>query len=212
MLSGAVLFLGAVTKQPLGAIFLSIIAITVIVLLFLRWVFSNIAATERRMDDKFPNTWESEGRTYDASYGHRTDQPGFKRDAVEEEWSASRRTTGQTPHSSVLPAQWSLDLLRELEWKRFEEVALKLYQLQGYKARTTHTGADGGVDIIVYVDGTNGPLSLIQCKAWNTRPVGVKPVRELLGVLAHNKVKHGIFMTTDFFINQCSKNGTNDWC
>lgn len=36
----------------------------------------------------------------------------------------------------------------------------------------------------------------MQCKAWSNRPVGVKAVRELLGVMVHNKVHTGVFLAT----------------
>lgn len=36
----------------------------------------------------------------------------------------------------------------------------------------------------------------MQCKAWNSYTVGVKPVRELLGVMAAQRVPKGIFMAT----------------
>jgi hypothetical protein len=111
----------------------------------------------------------------------------------------------RTPAPESRPDSWSIDLLKALEWKRFEEVARKLYELQGYKARTTNIGADGGVDVIVYQPDTNDPMSLVQCKAWNTRPVGEKPLRELLGVLTHHGIKHGVFMTTSTFNDKARK-------
>jgi restriction system protein len=43
---------------------------------------------------------------------------------------------------------------------------------------------------------------ILQCKAWNTYQVGVKPVRELLGVMAHNGVSKGIFLATGAFTRE----------
>src|SRR5690606_1462053 len=40
------------------------------------------------------------------------------------------------------------------------------------------------------------PVAVVQCKAWNAKPVGVQQIRELLGVMAHEKVRRGIFLTT----------------
>jgi len=36
----------------------------------------------------------------------------------------------------------------------------------------------------------------VQCKAWGERFVGVKPVRELLGVMTHEKIAKAFFMTS----------------
>jgi restriction system protein len=43
---------------------------------------------------------------------------------------------------------------------------------------------------------------LLRCKAWNAYKVGVKPVRELFGVMAAQKVPNGIFLTTGEFTNE----------
>jgi len=38
--------------------------------------------------------------------------------------------------------------------------------------------------------------AIVQCKAWGERFVGVKPVRELLGVMTHEKIAKAFFMTS----------------
>lgn len=43
------------------------------------------------------------------------------------------------------------------------------------------------------------PVAIVQCKAWGDRQVGVSPVRELLGVMAHEKVSRGYFCATGNF-------------
>lgn len=97
------------------------------------------------------------------------------------------------------PAEWSIDLLRDLEWKRFEDVCQKLYEMKGIKSETTPLGPDGGIDIRLYQDDSGRPTSIVQCKAWGERYVGVKPVRELLGVMAHEKIEKAIFMASGNF-------------
>ena len=52
---------------------------------------------------------------------------------------------------------WSVDLLNELEWKRFEEVVSEYYRLLGYRSEVTRMGADGGVDVILYQQGVETP-------------------------------------------------------
>lgn len=89
-----------------------------------------------------------------------------------------------------------MDVLRRMDWKRLELVAAAYYRSLGFRAETIRCGADGGIDIKLYRGELAEPVSIVQCKAWNRRPVGVKPVRELLGVMTHNRVQTGVFLTT----------------
>lgn len=99
--------------------------------------------------------------------------------------------------SSPVPADWSLDLIRNIEWKRFEDVCERYYALKGMRSSTTPLGADGGIDIRLFQeDGSERVTTVIQCKAWGDRLVGVKPVRELLGVKVHEKADKAFFMTS----------------
>lgn len=91
---------------------------------------------------------------------------------------------------------WSLKLLRDLEWKRFEELTAAFFREKSYRAETQPCGADGGIDVKLYGKENDRLIAVVQCKAWNTRQVGIKPVRELLGVITHENVLAGIFMTT----------------
>src|SRR5205823_282621 len=81
----------------------------------------------------------------------------------------------------MLEGQTSLASLRQLPWKRFEDLLGEAYRRQGYKVEETLGGGpDGGVDLIL---GRDGKVTLVQCKRWNGAPVGVRQVRELYGVL-----------------------------
>ncbi len=97
------------------------------------------------------------------------------------------------------PTEWSVDTIRELEWKRFEDVCQKYYETLGIRSETTALGPDGGIDIRIYLDDAENTTSIVQCKAWGSRMVGVKPVRELLGVMTHEKIAEAIFMTSGNF-------------
>jgi len=107
--------------------------------------------------------------------------------------------TKSTSAERAKPTAWSLEVLREIEWKRFEDVCQKYFEMLGIRSETTKLGADGGIDIRLYRDDSEKPASIVQCKAWGTRPVGVKLVRELLGVMTHEKVDEAIFMTSSCF-------------
>lgn len=103
------------------------------------------------------------------------------------------------------PAVWSIELIREVEWKRFEDVCQKYYELKGIRSETTPLGPDGGIDIRLYQDGTGTVTSVVQCKAWGERVVGVKPVRELLGVMTHEKISKAFFMTSGRFSDEAKE-------
>lgn len=92
--------------------------------------------------------------------------------------------------------------MQQLEWKRFETVCTEFLKTLGFQAKETKTGADGGVDIVLHQIGDTKPMAIAQCKAWRNRPVGVKPVRELFGVMAADKVEHGIFLTTSSYTDE----------
>lgn len=94
------------------------------------------------------------------------------------------------------PAEWSLEVIRRLEWKRFEDVCQQFYEKKGIRSDTTELGPDGGIDIRLYQDDSGRPTSIVQCKAWGERYVGVKPIRELLGVMTHEKIGKAFFMTS----------------
>jgi len=94
------------------------------------------------------------------------------------------------------PGDWSLKLIQDIEWKKFEELSTAYYIEKGIKAEATSLGADGGIDIKLYQDDSGNPTSIVQCKAWNTRFVGVKEIREFLGVMSHEKIAKGFYMAS----------------
>lgn len=97
---------------------------------------------------------------------------------------------------NLRPTTWSLDLIRDLEWKRFEDVCQQYYERKGIRSETTPLGPDGGIDIRLYQDDTGKATAIVQCKAWGDRIVGVSLIRELLGVMTHEKIGKAFFMTS----------------
>lgn len=100
--------------------------------------------------------------------------------------------------ASKRPASWSIELLQQIEWKLFEDLSTAYYQEKGIRAELTKLGADGGIDIKLFQDNSGKPTSIVQCKAWNSF-VGVKPIREFLGVMTHEKISKGFYMTSSFY-------------
>jgi restriction system protein len=108
------------------------------------------------------------------------------------------------PRTPAKPRAWSLELIKELEWKRFEDLGAAFYREKGIRAETTSLGADGGIDIKLYQDDSGKPTTIIQCKAWNSQ-VRVKEIREFLGVMTHERIPKGFYMTSGTFTHDAQK-------
>lgn len=108
-----------------------------------------------------------------------------------------RRLNKPALASQSRPSEWTLELIKSLDWKRFEELCAGYFQAKGRKAKVTNIGADGGVDVLLY--GEHDPkkiLGVVQCKAWTQKPVGVKQIRELLGVMTDVGCPLGVYVAT----------------
>ncbi|MBC7698535.1 MAG: restriction endonuclease [Bacteroidia bacterium] len=100
--------------------------------------------------------------------------------------------------------EWSLSLLKEIEWKRFEMLCAEYFRCLGKRVETINNGADGGIDARIFSDKTDLLEYAIQCKSWSNL-VSIKPLRELYGVMSHEAAAKGIFMTTSDFTNEAKQ-------
>lgn len=107
--------------------------------------------------------------------------------------------------STTRPLTWTSAVFPAIEWRRFEAVCEALFAQAGFRTTSQTHGADGGVDIWLYSKNAEGPAAIAQCKHWNTRPVGVKEVREFFGVMASHQIKRGTFATTSTFTPDAAK-------
>ena len=94
---------------------------------------------------------------------------------------------------------WSQDVFAAIEWRRFEAVCEALFAQAGFRTESQSHGADGGVDIWLYSKHATGPAAIVQCKHWNNKAVGVRDLREFLGVMASQKLVRGTYATTSKF-------------
>ncbi|WP_026107484.1 restriction endonuclease [Dyella ginsengisoli] len=91
---------------------------------------------------------------------------------------------GRARRRRLLDSQTGLDSLREMDWRQFEQLAGEAFRRQGYRIEETGLGgADGGIDLVLRRDGQT---TLVQCKQWKNRQVGVNVVREMYGLLVHH--------------------------
>ena len=83
--------------------------------------------------------------------------------------------------------------LRSIDWFQFEQLVALVYRKQGYAvSRRGGANPDGGIDLVIEMNGTR---TAVQCKHWKTWNVGVKAVREFLGALTDAGIQRGLFIT-----------------
>ncbi|RYF55181.1 MAG: restriction endonuclease, partial [Comamonadaceae bacterium] len=104
-----------------------------------------------------------------------------------------------SPSQSFQPAQhWSPAVLAAIEWRRFEALCEAFFAQAGLATRSQSHGADGGVDIWLQSKHMSSPR-IVQCKHWLGKPVGVKEMREFLGVMASHQLQSGTYVTSSTF-------------
>lgn len=103
----------------------------------------------------------------------------------------------QEPHG-LQERQWSSAVLAAIEWRRFEALCEALYAQAGFATSSQSHGADGGVDIWLRSQHSDTPR-IVQCKHWQSKPVGVKEMREFFGVMASHQLKSGTYVTSSTF-------------
>ena len=101
---------------------------------------------------------------------------------------------GDWSRRHLLAKQTDIDSVRNLSWSAFELLIGEAYRQQGYEVSESGLGGpDGGVDLRLH---RNGMTLLVQCKQWKVWTVGVKPVRELYGVMTAEGAGRAIFVTS----------------
>lgn len=101
---------------------------------------------------------------------------------------------------------WTIEFLKSIEWKRYEDLCVLFLKMKGYNASTTGLGADDGVDINIYAkDNPSQIYAIAQCKSYTSYNIGVKFIRELYGVMVDKNINIGIFFTTSTFTKDAKK-------
>jgi restriction system protein len=101
----------------------------------------------------------------------------------------------------LLDEQRNLESLRALSWSRFEQLVGEAFRRHGYSVEETgQGGADGGVDLLLRKDGA---VTLVQCKHWRSRQVGVAVVREMYGLMHHHRAAAVKIVCTGVFSSDC---------
>ena len=106
-------------------------------------------------------------------------------------------TRGRQARVLVAQTQGSLARIHDMSWQQFERLLSQVFREQGYRVQETGGGgADGGVDLLLSRDGER---TLVQCKHWKARQVGVTVVREMYGLLVAHGAKRVKVVTSGYF-------------
>ena len=98
-------------------------------------------------------------------------------------------------------AAWTPELLKQLEWRRFEELCAAYFEALGFRADLVGASADGG-GISLYAQGAENASIIVQCQPWSAYRVGIKPVRALHGVMTSGNVAEGVLVTSGKFTQE----------
>ncbi|MCJ7555582.1 MAG: DUF2034 domain-containing protein [Gammaproteobacteria bacterium] len=113
-------------------------------------------------------------------------------------FSAMRQWRG----TRLLDQQEDLDTVRALDGRQIELLIAEGFRCEGYTIVDTPRGADGGVDIVLFKGARR---ILVQCKHWKTRRVGVRVVREMLGIVSASGAQAGIIASSGVFTNDAEE-------
>jgi hypothetical protein len=92
----------------------------------------------------------------------------------------SRRSIDAAARARFDTRKWTPELLKHLEWRRFEELCEAYFEALG----------------------SGGAPALVHCKPWNAYRVGIKPVRDLRGAMAAAGVGQGVLITAGRFTQE----------
>jgi restriction system protein len=118
---------------------------------------------------------------------------------------AWRNPFAGSPQAAALAAvdtrKWSAPLLKQLEWRRFEELCAAYFELLGFRTRSAPSGA-GGADIHLSAAGSDRTSIVLHGKAWDAHRIGIKAARELRSAMASAQAREGVLVTSGRFTQE----------
>jgi hypothetical protein len=101
---------------------------------------------------------------------------------------------------AVQEARWTLALLRQMDWKRLQELVMLLLHRSGFAAEIAWIRPDGGVVLSVTNPQRGGRTdALVQCAPWTSRNVDSAWLKELYNSVLNEGASRGIFITSGEF-------------
>jgi len=102
-------------------------------------------------------------------------------------------------------SRWSVELLKRLEWKRFEELVAAYFAVLEFRAESIRPPDNGGSErgergvLALKLFKESKPVILVGCQAWSVYTVGIRPVRALLEAMRAQGIAEGAFVTSARF-------------
>jgi hypothetical protein len=113
---------------------------------------------------------------------------------------ASAPATAPTVPAVPAPVTtFSVEQLGQLDARRFEAVVAAYYSKTGIVANSTQAPAGSPVHIKISGKGEPRPFAYVQCIAQPPGPIEVKPLKELIAVLATDDIRRGYVVTSGSF-------------
>jgi restriction system protein len=97
---------------------------------------------------------------------------------------------------------WTAQILKQLEWRRFEELCAAYLELAGYSTRIVQSATHTGVDLHLCKPGEDSASILAHCRAWNAYRVGVESVRKLREAMTSARLGEGLLLTSGRFTQE----------
>jgi ssDNA-binding Zn-finger/Zn-ribbon topoisomerase 1 len=106
----------------------------------------------------------------------------------------------RTRRFRLLELHQTMREIRAMSWHQFEDLVAAMYQSKGYDVEPRGgPRPDGGIDLIV----RKGQLRwIVQCKHYRDDSVGVRALRELLGVVTASGATGGVLVACGLFDEQ----------
>ncbi len=106
----------------------------------------------------------------------------------------------QNRKKELIKTERSLDKIKILDWKSFEDLVGEAFRQTGYSVKdNTVNGADGGVDLWLRKDNKQ---YIAQCKRWKSQKVGVAVVREMYGIMTSESADGVFIISSGNFTNE----------
>jgi restriction system protein len=97
-------------------------------------------------------------------------------------------------------SKWTLELLKRVEWRRFEELCAAYFEALGFRTQASRNGER--LDIRLYAAGSQSASILVHCQAWNADTAGIRLLRGLRGAMASGKLAEGVFVSSGRFTHE----------
>jgi hypothetical protein len=105
-----------------------------------------------------------------------------------------------SPEPAAEAALWSVPLLRQLDWKRMQELVTLLLHRTGFTAEIAWIRPDAGVVLSVTSPLKGGRVdALVQCPPWAMLHVDTPALKELYNSVLQERASRGIFITAGEF-------------